>query len=305
MSNHKYWIALEQAKGIGPANLKIIYDKLKSFDLSVTDLFGLTPAEINGEFAFHENIINAIESAKKSLYRIEEDYHLLLDSGIDPVLFFEDSYPKRFHETLNTQIPPILYTHGNKNILKEKGAAILAEKDLSERGESIAYLAAKELSQHKIVTISGLAKGADLAHRSALLNGGRTIAIIPHGIFHFKIPEILKDIYNSDNMVIISPFYPAAESNKFNAFIRNRLICALSYAVYIVESVMDGGIYEAAKSAKKLNIPLFVTEYKEYPKSASANMTLLNDGAHPVKGRFVNNELSPNLDELIGIVKFK
>jgi DNA processing protein len=305
MSNHKYWISLEQAKGIGPANLKIIYDKLKAFNLSVIDLFSLTAAEIKAEFAFHENLISAIESAKKSLFRIEEDYHSLLDSGIDPILFFEDGYPKRFHDILKTMFPPILYTHGNKNILKEKGAAILGEKDLSERGESIAYLAAKELSGHNIVTISGMAKGADIAHRSALLNGGKTIAILPHGIFHFKIPEILQDIYNTDNILIISPFYPSAESNKYNAFIRNRLICALSYAVYIVESVLDGGIFEAAKSAKKLGVPLFVTEYKEYPKSASANKTLLDDGARPVKGRLVNNELSPNLDELIGIVKFK
>ena len=305
MSNYKYWIALDQAKGIGPANLQIIYDKLNSFGLSVADLFALTPEEIKAEFAFHENITSAIESAKKSLFRIEEDYHLLLDSGIDPVLFFEDAYPRRFHETLKNHFLPVLYMHGNKNILKEKGAALLAEKDLSERGESIAYLAAKELAAHNIVTISGMAKGADIAHRSAIMNSGKTIAIIPNGIFHFKIPDVLKDIYNTDNLLIISPFYPSAEPNKYNAFIRNRLICALSYAAYIVESVSDGGIFEAAKSAKKLGIPLFVTEYKEYPKSASANKLLIEDGASPVKGRLVNNELSPNLDELIGIVKFK
>ncbi len=305
MSNRKYWIALEQVKGIGPANLKVIYDKLKSFGLSVVDLFGLTPAEMQAEFAFHENIINAIESAKKSLSRIEEDYHLLLDSGIEPVLFFEDAYPKRFHETLKTQMPPILYMHGNKSVLKEKGAAILAEKELSERGEAIAYLAAEELARHKLVTISGMAMSENIAHRSALLSGGKTIAIIPHGIFHFKVPDSLRDAYNTDNILLISPFYPAAEASKFNAFIRNRLICALSYAVYIVESATDGGIYEAAKSAKKLDIPLFVTEYREYPESASANKALIDDGAYPVKGRFVNGELSPNLDELIGIVKFK
>lgn len=273
--------------------------------MSAADLFALNSSEIKAEFAFHENIISAIENAKKNIFKIEEDYHLLLDSGIDPVLFFEDAYPGRFHETLKTQIPPILYVHGNKSILKEKGAAVLAEKDLSEKGESITYLAAKELSMHQIIIISGMAKGADIAHRSALLNGGKTIAIIPHGIFHFKIPDILRDVYNTDNIAIVSPFYPSAEPNKYNAFIRNRLICALSHAVYIVESTADGGIFEAAKSAKKLEIPLFVTEYKDYPKSASANKLLIDDGAFPVKGRLVNNELSPNLDELIGIVKFR
>ncbi|MFH0975756.1 MAG: DNA-processing protein DprA [Spirochaetota bacterium] len=305
MSNHKYWIALEQAKGIGPANLKIIYDKLKSFNLSIIDLFNLTPAEIKSEFALHENVINAIGNAKNSIYRIEEDYHSLIDAGVEPLLFFEEAYPVRLHNILKTSIPPVLYIYGNRNILKEKGAAILAEKDLSERGENITYLAAKELSMHRIAVISGMAKGADIAHRSALLNGGATIAILPHGIFHFKIPDLLKDVYDPEKILIISPFYPSAEPNKYNAYIRNRLICALSYAVYITEAAQDGGIFEAAKSAKKLNVPLFVTEYKDYPKSASANKSLIDDGAFPVKGRLINNELTPNLDDLTGIVKFK
>jgi DNA processing protein len=305
MNSHKYWIALDQAKGIGPANLKMIYDKLMNFNLSIRDLFSLTSQEIKAEFAFHENIIAAIESAKKSLYRIEEDYHSLIDSNIDCILFFEESYPKRLHEVLNTAIPPVLYYYGNKNILKEKGAAILGEMELSERGENIAFLSAKELASHKIATISGMAKGIEIVHRSAVLHDGTTIIVLPCGMFHFKVSEILKDVFDADKIIVISPFYPSSESNKYNAYIRNRLICALSYAAYFVECSTDSGIFEAVKSAKKLGIPLFVTEYKEYPASASANKLLIEEGAYPVKGRLVNNELVPNLDELIGIVKFR
>jgi DNA processing protein len=304
MNSHKYWIALDQAKGIGPANLKVIYDKLNGLGLSIQDLFALTASEIKSEFAFHDNIISAIESARNSLHRIEEDYHSLLDAKIDCVLFFEEAYPKRLHNVLNTAIPPVLYTFGNKDILKSKGAAILGEMDLSERGEHIAFLGAKELAAHKIVTISGMAKGVDIVHRSALMHGGTTIVILPCGIFHYKIQEILKDVFDDDRIIIVSPFYPTTESNKYNAYIRNRLICALSYAVYFVECSMEGGIFEAVKSAKKLEIPIFITEYKEYPASASANKSLIEEGAYPVKGRLVNNELTPNLDELIGIVKF-
>ncbi len=305
MNSHKYWIALDQAKGIGPANLKMIYDKLKSLGLSIKDLFGLTAPEIKAEFSFHDNIVSAIESAKNSIRRIEEDYHSLLDAGIDCILFFEDAYPKRLQSVLMTAIPPVLYACGNKNILKEKGAAILGEMDLSERGEQIAFLSAKELSAHKIVTISGMAKGIDIVHRSALLHNGMTVAVLPYGIFHFKIPDLLKDVFNDDKIIVVSPFYPTAESNKYNAYVRNRLICALSYAAYFVECSLDSGIFEAVKSAKKLDIPLFVTEYKDYPASASANKSLIEDGAYPVKGRLVNSELIPNLDELIGIVKFR
>lgn len=305
MTDCKYWIALDQAKGIGPANLKLIYDKLKSFNLSAADLFSLTEKEIKDEFAFHENINNAIENSKSSLFKIEEEYHRLIDSDIEPILFFEDSYPARLHDILKNTIPPIIYSFGNKTILKEKGAAILGEKDLSEKGENIAFLGAKELAFHNIVTISGMARGVEIVHRSALLHNGKTIIVLPHGLYHLKIPQILQDVLNTDNLIIVSPFYPSVENSVYNAYIRNRLICALSHAVYIVECTVDGGIFEAAKSANKLNIPLFVTEYKEYPDSASANKQLIDNGAYPVKGRLINKELTPNLDELIGVVKFK
>jgi DNA processing protein len=307
MSSHtKYWIALAQSKGIGPANLKMIYQSLKNHNLSAADIFNLSPEEIRNEFQFNDKITEAIISSKGTLSRIEDIYFDILDTGIETILFFEDSYPARFMDMPGSAFPPILYTYGNKSLLNERGAAILGEKNLSPKGEEIAFLAAKELAKHKIIIISGLARGVDeIAHRSALENDGRTIALIPYGIKHLKIPRMIEHVYNQDNLLLVSPFYPDIEYNKFNAYIRNRLICALAYAVYIVECPKDSGIFEAGKSAHKLNVPLFVTEYTEYPDSASANKQLIEEfNAFPIKGKMVNHVLTPNMDKLIGIVKF-
>ena len=307
MSSHtKYWIALAQSKGIGPANLKIIHQSLKKHSLSAADIFSLSAKEIIHEFEFNDKIIEAIISSKGALSRIEDIYFELLDTGIETLLFFEDSYPPRFIDILGSAFPPILYTYGKKSLLNERGAAILGEKEISSKGEEITYLAAKELSAHEIIIISGLARGADeIAHRSALENSGRTIAMLPYGIKHLKIPHTLEHVYNEDNLLLISPFYPDVEYNKFNAFIRNRLICALAHAVYIVECPSESGIFEAGKSAHKLNVPLFVTEYTEYPDSASANKQLIEEfNAFPVKGKMISHVLAPNMDKLIGIVKF-
>ncbi|MCU0820936.1 MAG: DNA-processing protein DprA [Spirochaetes bacterium] len=305
-SNTKYWIALGQSKGIGPANLNIIYQSLKTHNLSISDIFSLSGDEIKHEFQFNDKIIEALTASKSSLSRIEDIYFELLDSGIETILFFEESYPARLKTTAGTSLPPILYSYGNKKLLNEKGAAIIGEKELSDRGADITYFAAKEIIAHKIIIISGLARGADeIAHRSALENGGQTIAMLPYGIRHLKIPHMIEHVYNQDNILIVSPFYPDTEYNKFNAYIRNRIICALSCAVYIVECPGESGMLEAAKSAHKLNVPLFVTEYAVYPESASANGQLITEfSAIPVKGKMVNNILTPNMDKLIGIVKF-
>jgi len=46
-------------------------------------------------------------------------------------------------------------------------------------------------------------------------------------------------------------------------------------------------------------------EYSQYPDSARGNPVLIQElGATPVRGRMVNDLLTPNIDRLIGDVKF-
>ncbi len=305
-SNTKYWIALAQSKGIGPANLRMIYQSLKERGLSPADMFSLSAGEIKHEFQFNDKITEAIIASRGTISKIEDIYFGLLDNGIETILFFEALYPQRLLNMPGPAFPPILYTIGKKSLINERGAAILGERDISQKGEDISYLAAKELSAHGLIVISGFARGADeIAHRSALENGGRTIALLPYGINHLKIPHMIEHVYSQDNLLLVSPFYPDVEYNKFNAFIRNRIICGLARAVYIVECPKESGIFEAGKSAHKLNVPIFVTEYADYPESASANRQLIEEfNAIPVKGKMVGHVLTPNMDRLIGIVKF-
>lgn len=305
MRNYKYWIALEQVQGIGPAHLSTIYDILKKNDLSIIDIFDLTPREMQDEFSLPEKIASAFTSAKNIFPRVEEDYFRIIESEIDIILFFEEEYPKALCSHLSS-FPPILYVLGNRDILSERGAAILGDKDISERGNLISYLSARELVKHRISIISGFARGAGLsAHRSALENKGTSIAVLPHGMFHFTMPDMLKDVFDPERFLIISPFYPTMEFDKYNAYKRNRIICALSNAVYIVESPPEGGIFEAGKSANHIGVPLFVTEYGNYPKSAAGNKSIIETlGGIPIRGRMVDNILTPNLDQLIGTIKY-
>ena len=306
MNDTKYWIALEQSHGIGPAHLIEIHAALKAQSLSVADLCDLSADDIRKEFRFQEKIAEAIAGMRAVLEKIEEDYFKLLESGIDVVPFFSELYPARLREVLGNAIPPLLYVYGNARLLKQRGVAILGDKDVSEKGEMIAFEAARELSRHGIPVNSGYARGAELiAHRSALISGGSTIAMPPYGIFHLSVPKILEDVMNPDTMAIVSPFYPDREPNKFNAFIRNKIICALSYAVFIVEAPPDGGIYEAAKSAHNLKVPLFTTEYADYPKNAGGNRKIMDElGGIAVKGRMDNGMLVPNMDKITGTAKF-
>lgn len=306
MNDTKYWIALEQTHGIGPAHLIEIHGSLKGLGLSLADVCELSADDIKKEFRLPEKIAAAVADVPSLLPKIEEDYFKLLESGVEVVPFFSELYPGRLHETLGSGIPPLLYAYGNARILKQRGAAVLGDRDVSEKGEMISFAAARTLSSHRIAVISGYAQGADLiAHRSALINGGSTVAFVPYGIFHLTAPEILRDVMDMERTLILSPFYPDREANRYNAFIRNKFICALSHAVYIVEAPPEGGIFEAAKSAHNLKVPLFTTEYAEYPKNAGGNRTIIEElGGTPVLGKIENDMLVPNMDTIIGAVKF-
>jgi DNA processing protein len=306
MNDTKCWIALEQTRGIGPAHLIEIHEALKGLNLSVADLCELSVDDIRKEFRFNEKISTALADLPSLLPKIEDDYFKLLDSGIDVIPFFSEQYPPRLRETLGSTIPPLLYAYGNTQIFKLQSAAVLGDKDISEKGEMISFAASRELSKHRIAVVSGYAQGADLiAHRSALINGGSTIAFVPYGMFHLSVPDILRDVMDMERTVIVSPFYPEREANKYNAFIRNKIICAMSRAVYIVEAPAEGGIFEAAKSARNLNVPLFTTEYAEYPKNAGGNIKIIEElGGIPVLGRIENDMLVPNMDAIIGAIKF-
>lgn len=306
MNSTKYWIALEQSHGIGPAHLIEIHKALNEVNLSLTDLDDLSADEIKKEFRFPDKVTEALAGLSSVLPRIEEDYFKLLESGIEVVPFFSERYPARLAEVLGNALPPLLYVCGNAGLLKNRGVAILGDRDVSDRGEMISFGAARELSRHSIAVISGYAQGVGMiAHRSALVNGGTTIAFVPYGIFHLKMPDILKDVMDLERFAIVSPFYPTREPNKYNAFIRNKFICALSYAVYIVEAPADGGIFEAAKSAHNLSVPLYTTEYADIPKNAPGNRKILDElGGMPVLGRMENGMLVPNMDTIIGSAKF-
>jgi len=306
MSDVKYWMALDQVQGMGPANLKLVHGALKPAGLSMRDLFDLDAKEIQKEFSLGDKIASAVIEAKKLLPRVENDHLALADAGFDAIIFHEERYPPRLNSVMGNTAPPILYVLGNAALLSERGAAILGDRDVSEKGRLVTYMAARILASHGITVTSGLARGADMAaHVSALENGGATVAVVPYGMNHLTVPKALEPLYDETRTVFVSPFYPNREYSVFNSFNRNRLAVALSRAAFIVEAPAEGGVFEAGKSAKTLGVPLYVTEYAAYPDNAAGNPKLIAEfGGIPVRGRMEKDLLVPNMDRLIGDVKF-
>ena len=308
MNRNTQWIALERAEGIGSASIIEIYETLSSLSLNIEDLFSLSEKEIREEFTFKESIIKGILAAIRISDEIEDDCADMEEIGVKPLFVFSKDYPEILKSRLGNALPPVLYLMGSSSILNDPLAAVLAHSETSEKGSMIVFKGAKELSSHSITTVGNMSKGGGtVLHRSTIEAGGKTIGILPCGFFTYTMTEKIQSIYNPENFLIISPFYLKEEFNIFRAIERNKLICALSKAVFIVESPAkdEGGIFEAAKSAQKMHIPLFTAEYAEYTEPSMGNPTLLKEyGAQPIRGRKEETGISPNLDAFIAKVKF-
>jgi DNA processing protein len=81
---------------------------------------------------------------------------------------------------------------------------------------------------------------------------------------------------------------------------RNRTICGLSNALVVIESGLEGGTFEAGKTALDLGEPLFCVEYAEPSPSAAGNPYFLAHGALSVKR---SRSGQPNLARVLTVAR--
>ena len=83
---------------------------------------------------------------------------------VEEIKFEDIAYPKRLRQIKNP--PKKLYLLGNKEILNEKGIAIIGSRDCTKEGETNAKIFGANIAKAGFTVISGMAKGIDAAAHS-------------------------------------------------------------------------------------------------------------------------------------------
>lgn len=303
----KYWMALDRVQGINNAELEFIYQTVSAIAISISDVFSLSEKEIRGEFRFNDNIISSFIKASEIMHLIDNEYQALTDLNISVIPFFSPQFPERIKKNLGNSIPNLLFTYGNDKLLAIKGAALLTETQMSSKGEFISIMASRDISSHGITIISTMDnRKLGSIHRSALETGGSIIAFLSHGILGLDPDDMNKFYFDPARIAIVSIYPPSVQSEKSRVLFRNKVACGLSSAVYIIESSESGDIFEAAKFTSQAEIPLYITEYNDYPSSATGNKKIMTEfSGKPVRGRRVDDLIIPNMDRLIADIKFR
>jgi DNA processing protein len=146
---------------------------------------------------------------------------------------------------------PRLHYSGDLALLKQPMVAIVGSREASEEGRLRAAQLAKKLVKEGIVVVSGLAAGIDAAaHRAAIANGGRTIAVIGTPLekaYPAENAALQEEIYRDH--LLISPFASGMRTFPGHFPERNRVMARLALATVIIEAGdTSGSLHQAAES---------------------------------------------------------
>ncbi len=305
-----YWLALAHTPKVKTKTKNEITASGLEKGKSIIDFFHSGPSSWGGEYGLSQSEVGLFKTAYDELPNYAFLAEDLLEQGYGILPINSKDYPPALKENLGrTYAPPVIYTKGNLQILKEKSIALVGSRKASDVSlrftDNIAQNAVKA---HKAV-VSGFAKGVDKqALESALKHNGRSIIVLPQGIATFRsgFKKYYKEIINGD-VLVLSTFYPKAAWSAPLAMARNHIIYGLAPEIYVAESGDKGGTWAGAVNGLKKGQAIYVRSPKAGEKNA--NKALISKGAKAVdqKGNVLSHEApsGPNgtEDKIIGLLK--
>ncbi|MBO5309922.1 MAG: DNA-processing protein DprA [Clostridia bacterium] len=168
-----------------------------------------------------------------------------------------DNYPEKLLYLKDA--PIILFAKGDLSLLTRKSVAIVGTRTPTAYGREIATKYAETLAKAGVVIVSGLASGVDkLAHEGALNMKGKTIAVLGGGfdcIYPAMNTNLAKTI--AEKGLLLSEYRPNVFATKFTFPVRNRIIAALSDAVFLAEAGEKSGALYTKDYALEQGKPVF------------------------------------------------
>lgn len=174
----------------------------------------------------------------------------------------DPEYPRVLKSRLKTDAPSVLYGCGDVSELNSGGLAVVGSRHVDDELLQYTQAVGELAAQSGTAVVSGGAKGIDqAAMQGALDAGGRAIGVLADGLEKAVLARYNRDMLVSKQLILLSPYDPAAGFNVGNAMRRNKFIYAMANAALVVNSdVEKGGTWAGAvEQLTKLKlIPVYV-----------------------------------------------
>lgn len=254
--------------------------------------------EYRDVFADKELIKDAL---KKADIIIAKDREL----KIKETYYTSDSYPKELAKINNP--PAIIYYKGAEfsEVSDNAIACVGTRKPTRLSYNAVNYLIPQWVDEGCSI-ISGLACGVDkLSHQSCISSGGRTIAVLAHGLdtVYPKGNEALAERIIHSGGILMSEYPVGTRADKYRFVDRNRLIVGMSRVIIIYECDIKGGTMHNVDFAQQQNKVIFCPAIDDEPIDIqTGTKKLLNENIARIikQGRDIQGVF-----DVLGIKKIK
>jgi DNA processing protein len=176
--------------------------------------------------------------------------------------------------------PLVLYVEGHK-LPDSRAIAIIGSRHCTPYGAQLAKKFAYVLAEQGWWIVSGLARGIDTwAHQGALEAGGKTAAILGHGLDLTYPPEAhqlrAKMIHQG---CVLSEFPLGRPADRQSFPQRNRIVAGMVRAIVVIETDVDGGSMITARFAGELGKTLCAVPGRIDSPASRGCHALIRDGA--------------------------
>ena len=160
--------------------------------------------------------------------------------------------------------------------------AVVGTRNMTSYGEFATNMFVRELVLHDFCIVSGLALGVDgEAHKAALRYGGKTMAVLAHGldnVFPSEHTTLAQEILYAGGS-LISEYPQTHPSLKFQFHMRNRIIAGLSLGVLVIEAGIRSGTQITARFAGEYGRPVFAVPGPITSQFSEGTKMFVNNGA--------------------------
>jgi DNA processing protein len=277
------WLALTFLPGIGctlanrmlvafgsPANI------LSSRPDELQRIPGVGP-ELAGRIAGEPAQSAARRAADRELRALDR-------TKVDLVPLSDPRYPFLLR---NIPDPPLLlYCRGNTGCLDHPAVAMVGSRSATNYGRRISFTLGRELAEHGICVVSGMALGIDGgAHAGALAGGGRTIGVLGCGI-DVVYPRQNRSLFGevAERGLLVSEYPLGSQPEAYRFPERNRIISGLALGVVVVEATLKSGSLITAGQALDQNREVFAVPGRIDSAKSRGTHRLVQQGAKLVHG---------------------
>lgn len=272
MNKFKELLFLKNIKGLG--NTKINKNYLTLLD-EYSDLDDLI-TEI--EYRFKTPLDN-LENAKTKAEKLYDE--ITNDSEIHIITVFDEDYPKKLN-VIGNKKPLILYVKGNVAALEKSNISVIGTRKPSKLSQGFEQNLVKNIvNTTDRVVVSGLALGCDkIAHQATVDEGKITMAVLPGDVHKIKPAshkKLAQDIIKTGGC-LVSEYEPGTRVQKGNYVERDKIVAALSDAIFVVECGIKSGTMHTVNFASDYERAIYSYLPDERPEeSYDGNEFIIKD----------------------------